>query len=69
MIFSAIININADLISVENFFFTFIAPSKNPAFYLIALSFHILKTKLESNFIAVFGKIFGKKAKTLFSGC
>ena len=54
IIFSAIININTALISVASFFFTSVAPSKNPAFILPRESSTLFKTKIETDFIADF---------------
>lgn len=65
---SVIISITAALKSVLTFFFTSFAPSTNPVFYLHPLIVLKFKTKLGHDFIADFGKIFGKSKKALFSG-
>ncbi len=65
MIFSAIINITAALISVLIFFFTSNAPSISPAFiFLYRCS--IYKDGGREEFYFSFQKFFLKKAKTSF---
>ena len=64
MIFSAIINITAALISVLIFFFTSNAPSTKPAFIFL-YHFSIYKDEGREEFYFSFQKIFLKKSKNL----
>ncbi len=64
MIFSAIINITAALISVLIFFFTSNAPSNSPAFIFL-YRFSIYKDGGREEFYFSFQKIFLKKSKNL----